>query len=77
MGGVYCPSCEAAVEPTISFVFHGNDLTVRGLCDWSRFEPIKDVIRSREDLSMAEKFDMIAKIEERQIRFFRNRSTCR
>ncbi|RAH13765.1 MAG: hypothetical protein CMB20_004250 [Methanobacteriota archaeon] len=67
MGGVYCPSCEAAVEPATKFCLScGNDLTVRGpiTATGHDLNQLKDVIRSREDLSMAEKFDMIAKIEE-------------
>ena len=67
MGGVYCPSCEAAVEPATKFCLScGNDLTVRGpiTATGHDLNQLKDVIRSREDLSMAEKFDMIAKVEE-------------
>ena len=63
MGGVYCPSCEAAVEPATKFCLScGNDLTVRGpiTATGHDLNQLKDVIRSREDLSMAEKFDMIA-----------------
>ncbi len=67
MGGVYCPSCESAVEPATKFCLScGNDLTVRGpiTATGHDLNQLKDVIRARDDLSMAEKFDMIAKVEE-------------
>ncbi len=67
MAGVYCPSCEAKVEPASKFCLScGNDLTVRGpiTATGHDLNQLKDVIRSRDDLSMAEKFDMIAKVEE-------------
>ena len=67
MAGVYCPSCEAKVEPASKFCLScGNDLTVRGpiTATGHDLKQLKDVIRSRDDLSMAEKFDMIAKVEE-------------
>ena len=67
MGGVYCPGCEAAVEPASKFCLScGNDLTVRGpiTATGHDLNQLKDVIRTREDLSMAEKFDMIAKVED-------------
>ena len=67
MAGVYCPSCEAGVEPASKFCLScGNDLTVRGpiTATGHDLNQLKDVIRTREDLSMAEKFDMIAKVEE-------------
>ena len=67
MAGVYCPSCEASVEPASKFCLScGNDLTVRGpiTATGHDLNQLKDVIRTRDDLSMAEKFDMIAKVEE-------------
>ncbi len=67
MGGVYCPSCEAGVEPASKFCLScGNDLTVRGpiTATGHDLNQLKDVIRNRDDLSMAEKFDMIAKVED-------------
>ena len=67
MAGVYCPSCEAGVEPASKFCLScGNDLTVRGpiTATGHDLNQLKDVIRTRDDLSMAEKFDMIAKVEE-------------
>ena len=67
MGGVYCPGCEAGVEPASKFCLScGNDLTVRGpiTATGHDLNQLKDVIRTRDDLSMAEKFDMIAKVED-------------
>ena len=67
MAGVYCPSCEARVEPASKFCLScGNDLTVRGpiTATGHDLNQLKDVIRTRDDLSMAEKFDMIAKVED-------------
>ncbi len=67
MSGVYCPTCEASVEPAAKFCLScGNDLTIRGpiTATGHDLNQLKDVIRTRDDLSMAEKFDMIAKVEE-------------
>ncbi len=67
MGGVYCPSCEAVVEAAAKFCLScGNDLTVHGpiTATGHDLNQLKDVIRTRDYLSMAEKFDMIAKVEE-------------
>jgi hypothetical protein len=66
MGGVYCPTCEAGVEVTARFCLScGHDLNVQGpiTATGHDLNQLKDVIRIRDDLSMAEKFDMIAKIE--------------
>ena len=67
MGGVYCPTCEAGVEVTAKFCLScGHDLTQQGpiTATGHDLNQLKDVIRLREDLSMAEKFDMIAKVED-------------
>ena len=67
MAGVYCPSCEGSVEPAAKFCLScGNDLTVHGpiTATGHDLNQLKDVIRLRDELSMAEKFDMIAKVEE-------------
>ncbi|MDP6869474.1 MAG: zinc ribbon domain-containing protein [Candidatus Poseidoniaceae archaeon] len=67
MGGVYCPGCEALVEPAAKFCLAcGNDLTIHGpiTATGHDLNQLKDVIRTRDDLSMAEKFDMIAKVED-------------
>ena len=67
MAGVYCPICEAGVEAAAKFCLScGHDLTVQGPITSTGHDlnQIKEVIRHREDLSMAEKFDMIARVEE-------------
>ena len=67
MGGVYCPTCEAGVEVTAKFCLScGHDLTKQGpiTATGHDLNQLKDVIRVREDLSMAEKFDMIARVED-------------
>ncbi len=67
MGGVFCPKCESSVEATAKFCLAcGHDFTTEGAITATGHElnQLKEVIRQREDLSMAEKFDMIAKVEE-------------
>ena len=67
MAGVFCPTCESNVEAAAKFCLScGHDLTVQGPITSTGHDlnQIKDVIRHREDLSMAEKFDMIARVEE-------------
>ena len=67
MAGVYCPTCEAGVEAAAKFCLScGHDLTVHGpiTATGHDLNQLKEVIRVRDDLSMAEKFDMIAKIED-------------
>ena len=67
MAGVYCPTCEAGVEAAAKFCLScGHDLTGQGpiTATGHDLNQLKEVIRVRDDLSMAEKFDMIAKIED-------------
>lgn len=67
MAGVYCPTCEAGVAAAAKFCLScGHDMTGQGpiTATGHDLNQLKDVIRIRDDLSMAEKFDMIAKIEE-------------
>lgn len=67
MGGVYCPTCEAGVEVTATFCLScGHDLSRQGpiTATGHDLNQLKDVIRLRDDLSMAEKFDMIAQVED-------------
>ena len=67
MGGVYCPTCEAGVEVTATFCLScGHDMSVQGpiTATGHDLNQLKDVIRIRDDLSMAEKFDMIALVED-------------
>jgi len=64
---VYCPSCEAGVEATSKFCLQcGNDLEKDGPITSTGHDvrQLKELIRGRDDLSMAEKFDLIAKVEE-------------
>nr|MCS5536199.1 zinc ribbon domain-containing protein [Candidatus Poseidoniales archaeon] len=67
MGGVFCPKCESSVEATAKFCLGcGHDFTNEGAITSTGHDlnQLKEVIRQRDDLSMAEKFDMIAKVEE-------------
>ncbi len=67
MAGVYCPTCEADVEPAAKFCLScGHDMNTQGPITSTGHDlnQLKEVIRIRDDLSMAEKFDMIAKVEE-------------
>lgn len=67
MAGVYCPTCEVGVEAAAKFCLScGHDLLVQGPITSTGHDlnQLKEVIRHREDLSMAEKFDMIARVEE-------------
>ena len=64
---VYCPSCEAGVDATSKFCLQcGHDLETDGPITSTGHDvrQLKELIRGREDLSMAEKFDLIAKVEE-------------
>ena len=74
-GGVYCPICEADVEPAAKYCLScGHDLDVQGPITSTGHDlnQLREVIRLRDDLSMAEKFDMIAKIEEGKSNQIRN-----
>ena len=67
MAGVHCPTCEALVDAVAKFCLAcGHDFAGQGPITSTGHDlaQLKDVIRQRDDLSMAEKFDMIAKIEE-------------
>ena len=64
---VYCPSCEAGVDANAKFCLQcGHDLETDGPITSTGHDvrQLKELIRSREDLSMAEKFDLIAQVEE-------------
>lgn len=64
---VHCPSCEAGVEATSKFCLQcGHDLDAQGPITSTGHDvrQLKELIRSRDDLSMAEKFDLIAKVED-------------
>jgi len=67
MAGVHCPTCEALVDAVAKFCLAcGHDFESQGpiTSTGHDLQQLKDVIRQRDDLSMAEKFDMIAKVEE-------------
>ncbi|MBD38899.1 MAG: hypothetical protein CMB11_00755 [Euryarchaeota archaeon] len=67
MAGVFCPTCESVVSVTAAYCLAcGHDLTVQGPITSTGHDlnQLKEVVRLREDLSMAEKFDIIAKVEE-------------
>ena len=67
MAGVYCPICEADAEPAAKYCLScGHDMNMQGPITSTGHDlnQLREVIRLRDDLSMAEKFDMIAKIEE-------------
>ena len=64
---VYCPSCEAGVDANAKFCLQcGHDLETDGPITATGHDvrQLKELIRAREDLSMAEKFDLIAKVED-------------
>ncbi|MBO57431.1 MAG: hypothetical protein CMA77_00315 [Euryarchaeota archaeon] len=66
---VYCPKCEGPNEATAKFCLQcGNDFEEDGLITSTGHDvkALKEAIKSRDDLSMAEKFDLIAKVEEGQ-----------
>ncbi len=67
MGGVFCPICEADVEATAKFCLScGHQMAQQGpiTATGHDLRQLKEVIKDREDLSMAEKFDLIAQIED-------------
>ena len=67
MAGVYCPTCESVVSASAAYCLAcGHDLTVQGPITSTGHDlnQLKEVVRVRDDLSMAEKFDLIAKVEE-------------
>jgi len=66
MAGVYCPTCESKVEVTATYCLTcGHDLNRQGPITSTGHDlnQLKEAIRMRDDLSMAEKFDMIGQIE--------------
>ena len=66
---VYCPKCEGPNEATAKFCLQcGSDFEVDGPITSTGHDvkALKEAIKSRDDLSMAEKFDLIAKVEEGQ-----------
>jgi len=64
---VYCPKCEGPNEATAKFCLQcGNDFDSDGPITSTGHDvkSLKDSIKSRDDLSMSDKFDLIAKIED-------------
>lgn len=64
---VYCPKCEGPNEAIAKFCLQcGNDFEADGPITSTGHDvkSLKDSIKSRDDLSMADKFDLIAKIED-------------
>ncbi|HIC23748.1 MAG TPA: zinc ribbon domain-containing protein, partial [Planctomycetes bacterium] len=64
---VYCPKCEAPTEATSKFCLQcGQDYETNGPITSTGHDvkALKESIRSRDDLSMADKFDLIAKVED-------------
>jgi hypothetical protein len=64
---VHCPQCEAAVEAIAKFCLAcGHQFEDDGPITSTGHDvrQLKEAIKSRDDLSMAEKFDLISKIEE-------------
>ena len=67
MAGVFCPTCESVVSASAAYCLAcGHDLTVQGPITSTGHDlnQLKEVVRLRDDLSMADKFDLIAKVEE-------------
>jgi hypothetical protein len=64
---VYCPKCEAATEATSKFCLQcGQDYDMNGPITSTGHDvkALKESIRARDDLSMADKFDLIAQVED-------------
>ena len=64
---VYCPKCEAPTDATAKFCLQcGNDFEADGPITSTGHDvkALKEAIRARDDLSMGDKFDLIAKVEE-------------
>jgi hypothetical protein len=64
---VHCPSCEAPVEAIAKFCLQcGHDFDGDGPITSTGHDvrQLKELIRGQEELSMADKFDLIAKIED-------------
>jgi hypothetical protein len=67
MAGVFCPTCESVVSASAAYCLAcGHDLTVQGPITSTGHDlnQLKEVVRLRDELSMADKFDLIAKVEE-------------
>lgn len=66
MGGVHCPACEGIVDANAHLCMTcGHDLSAQGPITSTGHDlnQLRDAIRHRDDLSMAQKFDLIAQVE--------------
>ncbi len=68
MGGVYCPKCEAEVDAVAKFCLACGHTFLNGegpiTSTGHDLHELKEAIKVREDISMAEKFNLMAQIEE-------------
>ncbi|MEE3134938.1 MAG: zinc ribbon domain-containing protein [Candidatus Thermoplasmatota archaeon] len=68
MGGVYCPKCEAEVDAVAKFCLACGHSFLNGegpiTSTGHDLNELKEAIKVREDISMAEKFNLMAQIEE-------------
>ena len=68
MGGVYCPKCEAEVDAVAKFCLVCGHTFLDGVGPITStghdLNDLKEAIKVREDISMAEKFNLMAQIEE-------------
>ena len=68
MGGVYCPKCEAEVDAVAKFCLACGHSFLNGegpvTSTGHDLLELKEAIKNRDDISMAEKFNLMAQIEE-------------
>ena len=68
MGGVYCPKCEAEVDAVAKFCLACGHHFLNGegpiTSTGHDLHELKEAIKIRDDISMAEKFNLMAQIEE-------------
>jgi len=68
MGGVYCPKCEAEVDAVAKFCLACGHTFLNGegpiTSTGHDLHELKEAIKVRDDVSMAEKFNLMAQIEE-------------
>ena len=68
MGGVYCPKCEAEVDAVAKFCLNCGHSFLNGegpiTSTGHDLNDLKEAIKLRDDISMAEKFNLMAQIED-------------
>ena len=68
MGGVYCPKCEADVDAVAKFCLSCGHSFLNGegpiTSTGHDLNDLKEAIKLRDDISMAEKFNLMAQIED-------------